>query len=377
MKMTIDEHDVAEDDLLEEECDPSMFDNKLLLYDPTLLNHELWRIKMDEGIIESSFSFSGEGNEGHKFRGTKPKLVYPFDKDIITSSYINKREAAFRLIFALEKVLNPSPEITNAPLTIKGVCIVCFENRHINMFQYILRFLKKEPVVYTPLLGKMEEAEDESREEISVSDIINGLQTDDRKVLVTDIVGVRGMEFRQVIIAMDLYESILAPHLIEGMARCIQDLALFPLCTHDAEKKKGKKAVTFDAVIHEWKRKTLVDVQRVRLSSKYRQSSRSRGYYDERIENGEKIYEIYPQHQHFTRHRIVRGTIVWRESKGPMSVRRESVLLDDIGELSELSEEISRTKGVVATANTNVPLARTASAEKSLRKKGYVKSSNF
>ena len=77
------------------------------------------------------------------------------------------------------------------------------------------------------------------------------------KVLITDHIGSRGTEFKQVIVSLDPKECFVKHFLVEAMTRCTQDLSFVLIPTTELPEKTEEE--TCKKLFKVWEEKELVD----------------------------------------------------------------------------------------------------------------------
>ena len=82
-------------------------------------------------------------------------------------------------------------------------------------------------------------------------------------IIITDHIGARGMEFKQLIVSLDPNENCLHQYLVEAFTRCIDQL-YFTIISKEVHAKKKVKAIC-RYIIRGWEERKLVEKQVVNI----------------------------------------------------------------------------------------------------------------
>ena len=117
----------------------------------------------------------------------------------------------------------------------EGLCVICFDVLDALLYKETFKSLGIPTILYLPELGN---GVTPALPEHSRSDVVEVLSD---HVLITDHVGVRGMEIKQVIISIDPKECFLLPYVVEAITRCVQDLKFTVVHKEENDKKEKKE----------------------------------------------------------------------------------------------------------------------------------------
>lgn len=203
----------------------------------------VWKSPNHE-TMDNHYYLDGKIRCAHTLQGTTPNLIRPFQNGISPSPTNggNDLKDLFHLKMAFEEI--GAHKI--------GSTIICATVSEYKMCISALSMLKITPGSYLPTLKTYDDASKQA--------IYDNLS---QQVTVTDFVGVRGMELRNVVIILSLDEYFVAPYLLECLTRS-RDMLSFILFNWRKDKKDDLQHDSIvSKLVDAWENKVLVKSKRI------------------------------------------------------------------------------------------------------------------
>merc|ERR1712080_232799 len=138
--------------------------------------------------FESSFRFPGDWAHVHSVEGPMPKVIFPYPDINIDYNNVNELDNKIKMYVALNTIIKVEESI-------KDLTVISFDHIDMQLIAEVLKFMNIPVVIYAPTLFP------DKKTPKALAHLIKS------SILITDYVGARGMEFKDLIVSCDPEET--------------------------------------------------------------------------------------------------------------------------------------------------------------------------